>query len=63
VRNRVQAVAGHATLLRASDAARLAVDVFQPQAPGVAALEERVRHSFDPKIILNRGRIRRTVTP
>jgi glycolate oxidase FAD binding subunit len=63
VRNRVQAVAGHATLLRASDAVRLAVDVFQPQAPGVAALEERVRHSFDPKIILNRGRIRRTVTP
>jgi glycolate oxidase FAD binding subunit len=62
VRDRVQAVSGHATLLRASDAVRRAVDVFQPQAPGVAALEERVRHSFDPKIILNRGRIRRSVT-
>ena len=28
-----------------------------------AALEDRVRHSFDPKIILNRGRIRRSVAP
>ena len=35
------------------------VDVFHPQAGGVAALGERVRHSFDPKIILNRGRMLR----
>ena len=26
---------------------------------GVAALSQRVRHSFDPKIILNRGRMLR----
>ena len=26
-------------------------------AGGVAALSQRVRHSFDPKIILNRGRM------
>jgi glycolate oxidase FAD binding subunit len=63
VRKRVEAVSGHATLLRASEAVRRAVDVFQPQAPGVAALEERVRRSFDPKAILNRGRIRRSVAP
>ena len=63
VRKRVEEVFGHATLLRASEAVRRAVDVFQPQAPGVAALEDRVRHSFDPKIILNRGRIRRSVAP
>jgi len=63
VRQRVAAVSGHATLLRASDDVRRAVDVFQPQAPGVAALEERVRHAFDPKIILNRGRMRRSIAP
>jgi len=61
VRGRVAAAAGHATLLRASEDVRRAVDAFQPQAPGVAALEERVRHAFDPKIILNRGRMRRSV--
>jgi glycolate oxidase FAD binding subunit len=61
LRARVAAAAGHATLLRATEDVRRAVDVFPPQAPGVAALEERVRHAFDPKIILNRGRIRRSV--
>ncbi|HYP63891.1 MAG TPA: FAD-binding protein [Acidocella sp.] len=59
VRQRVGAAAGHATLLRASDEVRRRVDVFHPQAGGVAALEERVRSSFDPKAILNRGRLRR----
>jgi glycolate oxidase FAD binding subunit len=62
VRQRVAAASGHATLLRASEDVRRTVDVFQPQAPGVAALEERVRHAFDPKIILNRGRMRRSVS-
>jgi glycolate oxidase FAD binding subunit len=60
VRQRAMAVAGHATLLRATEDVRRTVDVFQPQAPGVAALEERVRHAFDPKIVLNRGRMRRS---
>jgi glycolate oxidase FAD binding subunit len=59
VRQRVDAAGGHATLLRASDEVRRRVDVFHPQAGGVAALEERVRSSFDPKAILNRGRLRR----
>jgi glycolate oxidase FAD binding subunit len=63
VRERVNAVGGHATLLRASDEVRRNVDVFHPQADGLAALGERVRHSFDPKHILNRGRLLRgTVT-
>ena len=35
------------------------VDVFHPQQAGLAALGERVRHSFDPKNILNRGRMMR----
>jgi glycolate oxidase FAD binding subunit len=49
--------AGHATLIRASDALRLAVPVFQPQAAPVAALSRRVKDSFDPKRLFNRGRM------
>lgn len=60
VRERVNAVGGHATLLRASDEVRRNVDVFHPQASGLAALGERVRSSFDPKNILNRGRMVRS---
>jgi glycolate oxidase FAD binding subunit len=59
LRRRVEAIGGHATLLRASDEVRQKVDVFHPQAGGVAALGERVRASFDPKTILNRGRLTR----
>ena len=59
VRARVDAVGGHATLLRAADEVRRNVDVFHPQADGLAALGERVRRSFDPKNILNRGRLMR----
>jgi glycolate oxidase FAD binding subunit len=60
LRQRLSGIAGHATLLRASEAVRHAVDVFHPQAAGVAALAERVRFGFDPKHILNRGRLKRT---
>ena len=59
VRSRVEAAGGHATLIRASDEVRRNIDVFQPQAAGIAALAERVRQSFDPKHILNRGRLAR----
>ena len=57
VRQRVDAVGGHAALIRASEAVRRDVDVFHPQSAGLSGLSERVRHSFDPKIILNRGRL------
>ncbi|MDF0578393.1 FAD-binding protein [Bradyrhizobium yuanmingense] len=60
VRARANAAGGHATLIRATDDVRREVDVFHPQAPGIAALSERVRASFDPKIILNRGRLTRS---
>jgi glycolate oxidase FAD binding subunit len=59
VRQRVGAVGGHATLLRASEDVRRSVDVFHPQPAGLAGLSERVRRSFDPKDILNRGRLTR----
>jgi glycolate oxidase FAD binding subunit len=57
LRTRVDAVGGHAMLMRGSEQVRRNVDVFHPQQGGLAALSERVRHSFDPKSILNRGRM------
>jgi glycolate oxidase FAD binding subunit len=33
------------------------IDVFHPQPPGLASLSERIRNGFDPKRILNRGRL------
>ncbi len=59
LRERVNAAGGHATLLRAAEDIRRNIDVFPPQPEGLAALGERVRHSFDPKRILNRGRMMR----
>ncbi len=48
---------GHATLIRAPAAIRAAVAVFEPQEEGVAALSRRVKESFDPKGVLNPGRM------
>jgi glycolate oxidase FAD binding subunit len=62
VRERTKAVGGHATLIRAAEDIRRGVDVFHPQAVGIVALSERVRASFDPKTILNRGRLTRGAT-
>jgi glycolate oxidase FAD binding subunit len=48
---------GHATLIRGSSELRAAVPVFQPQEPALARLSARVKESFDPKRILNPGRM------
>ncbi len=48
---------GHATLVRAAPAHRAAVPVFEPQAPALAALSQRLKQEFDPKAILNPGRM------
>jgi glycolate oxidase FAD binding subunit len=48
---------GHATLIRANDTVRKQVDVFQPQPKALAALSARVKEAFDPKGILNPGRM------
>ena len=50
---------GHATLLRASEALRGSVPVFEPQAPALAALARRVKAGFDPHGILNPGRMQK----
>jgi glycolate oxidase FAD binding subunit len=57
VRSIVAAAGGHATLIRAPAALRAAVDVFEPEAPALAALTKRVRESFDPRGVLNAGRM------
>jgi glycolate oxidase FAD binding subunit len=48
---------GHATLVRAPAPDRAATPVFEPQAPALAALSARLREQFDPKGILNPGRM------
>ena len=57
VRSIVADSEGHATLIRAPAAVRAAVDVFQPEAPALAALTKRVRGGFDPQGVLNAGRM------
>ena len=57
VRPAVAAAGGHATLIRAPAAVRAAVDVFEPEAAALAALTRRVRESFDPRRVLNAGRM------
>ena len=49
---------GHATLMRADASTRASVEVFQPQAPALAALTKRMKDSFDPLRILNPGHLR-----
>ncbi|TCD16618.1 glycolate oxidase subunit GlcE [Oricola cellulosilytica] len=48
---------GHATLMRADEAVRANLPVFQPLAPAVAALSERIRASMDPASVFNPGRM------
>jgi glycolate oxidase FAD binding subunit len=51
------AAGGHATLLRAPASLRAGIDVFHPQPPALARLTARVKESFDPRRILNPGRL------
>jgi glycolate oxidase FAD binding subunit len=57
VRQAVRGAGGHATLVRAPVPVRAAIDVFEPQDAGVAALTRRVKESFDPARVLNPGRM------
>jgi glycolate dehydrogenase FAD-binding subunit len=59
IRNALAASGGHATLVRGPASLRAAVPVFEPPAPALAALSARIKESFDPKRILNPGRMYR----
>jgi glycolate oxidase FAD binding subunit len=48
---------GHATLIRAEEEVRERIEVFQPQTPALSALTRRVKASFDPAGVFNRGRM------
>jgi glycolate oxidase FAD binding subunit len=48
---------GHATLVHGTPGLRAAVPVFQPQPAPLAALSGRVKEGFDPRHILNPGRM------
>jgi len=48
---------GHATLVRAPLSLRNAVGSFPPLAAGVAALCQQIKSMFDPKDVLNPGRM------
>lgn len=54
IRSAALAAGGHATLFRGGDKA---VGVFQPLAPAVARIHERLKAGFDPAGIFNRGRM------
>lgn len=55
LRARLGVFDGHATLVRADDATRAVIPVFQPEAPGLARLSAGLRARFDPRGILNPG--------
>jgi glycolate oxidase FAD binding subunit len=57
IRRVVAEVGGHATLVRGPAAARATVDVFEPAGEALAGLTKRVKESFDPKGVLNPGRM------
>jgi glycolate oxidase FAD binding subunit len=57
VRRAAAATGGHATLVRAPAATRASVDVFEPQKSVLAGVTKRVKESFDPKGVLNPGRM------
>ncbi|MBX3572526.1 MAG: glycolate oxidase subunit GlcE [Mesorhizobium sp.] len=48
---------GHATLVRAASSVRAATPVFEPQPGALGALAARLKSEFDPKGILNPGRM------
>jgi glycolate oxidase FAD binding subunit len=57
VREATARFGGHATLVRAPEHVRLAVEVFEPQPPAVMDLQRRLKATFDPEGILNPGRM------
>jgi glycolate oxidase FAD binding subunit len=57
IRRAVASAKGHATLMRAPDALRAAVEVFEPPSALALRLSRGLKQSFDPDGVLNFGRM------
>jgi glycolate oxidase FAD binding subunit len=53
----VKSAGGHATLIVAPETVRAATPVFEPLSAGLAELTTRVKKGFDPRGVLNPGRM------
>ncbi|HUK09993.1 MAG TPA: glycolate oxidase subunit GlcE [Stellaceae bacterium] len=61
VRAAIAARGGHATLIRAPAALRMEVPVFEPLPAALQDLTRRIKDGFDPRRILNPGRMYRAL--
>jgi glycolate oxidase FAD binding subunit len=61
IRRAVAMLGGHSTLIRASEAVRRQVEVFQPQAPAIEKISRGLKQAFDPLGLLNPGRMYQTM--
>lgn len=61
IRNILGRSGGHATLWHGPAAFRAEADVFHPQSAALKMLTRRVKTSFDPQAIFNRGRMYRDI--
>ncbi len=57
VRGAAARLGGHAVLYRAPESLRCLEGAFAPLAPALLALHRRLKKSFDPRGILNPGRL------
>ena len=57
VRAAVKSAGGHAALIAAPEAVRASTPVFEPLEGALARLSARVKRGFDPRNILNPGRM------
>jgi len=57
IRSAIRPLGGHATLVRAPDAVRASVDVFEPLAQPLMRVTEDIKTSFDPAGIFEPGRM------
>ncbi|MBD3680067.1 MAG: FAD-binding protein [Rhodobacteraceae bacterium] len=55
LRDQMGNIAGHATLIRASEETRAKLPVFHPEPAPIAAVTRGLREKFDPRGILNPG--------
>jgi len=57
VRGKLGGIAGHATLVRGSPETHGRLGTFHPEPPALAAISAGLRAQFDPRGVLNPGRM------